>query len=134
MPLLRVLAFPSAAPLRGGHSALLIALFPIVLLSLAADRGPVAAVLASRFAGRLGARSHAVDLLRPTLIGPRLRFAALLERHRVPEPALTATIVAVLLLLPSSALACRFVELPARRFVRSQSWRDAVAFERSGAR
>ena len=115
-----------AAPASPVFTALAVVLFPVLLLCLAADRGPVAACLTTRAAGRLGAWSYAVYLLHPALIGPRLRLASLLERHAVPHAGLVATAIAIACLLPLASITYALIEVPARKLVRARIERASL--------
>ena len=117
--LLALLVVLFAAPASPVFTALAVVLFPVFLLSLAADRGSVAACLAAPVAGRLGAWSYAVYLLHPALMGPRTRLVSLLERHAVPHAGLIATSVAIACLLPLASCAYALIEVPTRRVVRA---------------
>ena len=119
IPTLAVLLLLFAAPASPLFTAASVLLFPVLLLSLASDRGPVAAILGSRMAGRLGAWSYAVYLLHPALIGPRLRLVAILHRHAVPHAGAVALLATFAVLLPLAAVTYALVEVPTRRLVRT---------------
>ncbi len=125
IPILALLLTLFVAPASPVFTALAVVLFPVLLLSLAADRGPVASILTSRVAGRLGAWSYAVYLLHPALIGPRARLASLLTRHAVPHAGVVATAIAMTVLLPLASVTYALIEVPARELVRSWSDRGA---------
>ncbi len=101
-------------------TALIVLLFPALLLSVAADRGPLARLFASGTGQRLGAWSYAIYLLHPGLIGPRTRLAVLLGRHAVPHPGVFASIGTIVVLLPIAALVHQLFEVPMRRVVRDR--------------
>ena len=94
---------------------LAIALFPLLVVALSADRGPLAAMLASRPVHALGLWSYAIYLLHPLvadivdLSRPALRAIGMI----LIDPGTDAATCVITIALAS--LAYRFIETPGRR-------------------
>ncbi len=125
IPLALVMLALLMSPAMPALTALLVLLFPPLLLTLAADRGPVARVLASRPLHRLGAWSYALYLVHPGLTGLRVKLIALATRSGLPHANTVGVALTIAVALLISAVIYRSFEVPARNLVRArfEAWR-----------
>jgi peptidoglycan/LPS O-acetylase OafA/YrhL len=114
-----VLALLAAALAAGVPDLGVVALFPSLVLVLAANAGGPAWLFANPAAHRLGIWSYAVYLLHPLLQAPQAAARDVLANHLPLYLAATCAMTAIIaLLLGLACAAYHLIEVPGRRAVR----------------
>lgn len=108
------------------YDLLILPLFPLVVVTLYANRGRVGRFLGGKYFNKLGLVSYSVYLVHPYLVLAKPTLLAALHRFLpVSASALSGSILVYAALLLISAIAYRYIEVPGRRFVTQLSRRSA---------
>ena len=110
--ILVLLGFPES-------DALLVALFPFLIVSLCTDRPVVARFLASGLIYRLGVWSYAIYLVHEPILEGSPAVEEFMAAHGVPQAHALGHGLVVVLVFVIAALAHRIVEVPGRRVLRT---------------
>jgi peptidoglycan/LPS O-acetylase OafA/YrhL len=110
-----ILALSPAIPYPIFHNGLLAPLFALLIVSLAAGRGPLAALLATRPLVALGDASYSLYVLQVPLLIFWSKAVVLFPSERFQASRLS-TVVFLLLTVVASVLCQRYVESPLRDF------------------
>jgi peptidoglycan/LPS O-acetylase OafA/YrhL len=116
-----VLACSSAIPYPLLHNGLLAPLYALLIVALAAGRGPLASVLASRPLVSLGEASYALYIIQIPLLVLWLKTAAFVAGERASLPAVSAASqIGFLFFAVAASLAShKYVEIPLRDRLRA---------------